>query len=148
MRAYNRRNVIWRPKIKRKAAVPSAQRQMPGPSSSAAAAAAAKTPAPHYATLGELHSKGLAGLAERNPDLLAKIEQFGGADAAVEPGISGATRPSRCHRCPGLARACCWHLRTAHPAACWWWFPQPCWATTTSSSRTCNIIPGHPASHT
>ena len=68
---------------------------MPGgpPTQPTAAAAAAakevKSEQPvHYATLGELHTHGLAALARRNPKLLGKITDYG-ADATIKPGISG-----------------------------------------------------------
>ena len=67
---------------------------MPGPHSAAAAAAAVaggaaeQSPAAeHYATLGELHTHGLHGLAKRNPELLEKIAQYA-ADATIEDGLS------------------------------------------------------------
>ena len=62
---------------------------MPGPGT---AAAAAEAPPPHYATLGELHSHGLGALAKRNPELLGKISKYG-ADADIQPGISGTPPP-------------------------------------------------------
>ena len=62
---------------------------MPGPQSASAAtaAAAAEQPPAHYATLDELHTHGLAGLAKRNPELLGKIAQYA-EDATIEDGIS------------------------------------------------------------
>ena len=67
---------------------PPCQLSAQDPAASAAAGVAEQSPAAeHYATLGELHTHGLTGLAKRNPELLEKIAQYA-ADATIEDGLS------------------------------------------------------------